>query len=471
MLYSHDHQTIVAQCTPTGSGAIALLRISGTDAIEIVSQIAVLPSKQKLTDLPSHTIHFGSVVDQNNELIDQVMFMVMHAPKTFTGQNTIEITCHNNPFIIQSIIDQIIAHGARPAQEGEFTKRAVLNNKIDLIQAETINDLIHAHTKVALKKTLAQLTGTLSHAITIIEKNLLQAIALSEASFEFIDDEITFDDQIRTIINAVLNDIAHIKKDFSQQQQIRDGVRIAIIGSVNAGKSSLFNALLGKNRAIVTNIAGTTRDSIEAGIYHSNYYLTLVDTAGLRQTDDIIEQEGIIRSFEQAALADIILLVFDSAALLSDQEQTVYADLIDKYENKIIKVFNKSDIAVRPFFDSVRPEFIDMSGVALAKTEGFSVSSKTGQNIPELENQIEEKVTQLFANASSPFLLNTRQFNLIQSIEKKLFAIQEQYSEQISHELISSDLNDALACLSELTGKDVSEKMMDAIFKEFCIGK
>src|SRR5579871_2572973 len=135
MLFSHDHQTIVAQCTPTGSGAIALLRISGTDAIEIVSQIAVLPSKQKLTDLPSHTIHFGSVVDQNNELIDQVMFMVMHAPKTFTGQNTIEITCHNNPFIIQSIIDQIIAHGARPAQEGEFTKRAVLNNKIDLIQA------------------------------------------------------------------------------------------------------------------------------------------------------------------------------------------------------------------------------------------------------------------------------------------------------------------------------------------------
>ena len=254
MILSHDDETIIAQCTPKGSGAIALLRISGIAAFELATKISKLPSGALLCALPSHTIHFGYVVDAAGNHIDQVMFLLMRGPKTFTGQDTVEITAHNNPFIVQDIIAQAIAHGARMAQEGEFTKRAVLNNKIDLIQAEAINELIHANTHMALKKSLAQLEGSFSHWITAIEKELIKALAYSESSFEFIDEEMSFGNDIKKMLGHTLATIASIKKTFDQQQHIRQGVRIAIIGSVNAGKSSLFNTLLNKERAIVTSI-------------------------------------------------------------------------------------------------------------------------------------------------------------------------------------------------------------------------
>lgn len=456
MFKNHDLETIIAQCTPTGRGAIALLRISGVDALTIATHISALSNNKKLNTTASHSIHYGTVVNDKKNIIDRVLFFIMHAPQTFTGQDTVEISCHNNPFIIQEIINLAIKYGARLAQEGEFTKRAVLNDKLDLVQAEAINDLFHAHTKDALKKSLAQLEGNFSHAIHAIEKNILKAIALCEASFEFIDEEITFDDQIRTIINTIILSIAHIKKNFDQQQRLKDGVRIAIIGSVNAGKSSLFNALLGKKRAIVTDIAGTTRDSVEAGVYRSDYYWTLIDTAGIRQTDNIIEQEGINRSIEQAALADVILLVFDHSCTMSAQEQQIYRDLLTAHHNKIIIVGNKIDLPAM-YNTTLQPD--------------ITVSTVTNTNIPVLETLIEEKVVYLFAQADSPFLLNTRQFNLIQSCEKKLLAAQEQFSHAIAYELLSIHLNDALACLSELTGKNISEKAMDTIFKEFCIGK
>ena len=223
----------------------------------------------------------------------------MRSPKTFTGQDTVEITCHNNQFIIEEIINLAIANGARLAQQGEFTKRAVFNGKIDLVQAEAINELIHAQTQLALKQSLAQLTGSFSHCLASLEKELLKALALSEASFEFLDEEMDFAPQIQALISSLQNTITGIKKTFNQQQQIRQGIRIAIIGSVNAGKSSLFNALLNQDRAIVSAIAGTTRDAIEAGVYTKGNYWTLVDTAGLRQTHDIIEQEGIKRSLKR----------------------------------------------------------------------------------------------------------------------------------------------------------------------------
>jgi len=332
MIVSHDDQTIIAQCTPAGSGAIALLRVSGEHAIAMVTTFSKLASHKKLLDLPTHTIHFGWVIDTAGNHIDQVLFLLMRGPRTFTGQDTVEITCHNNPFIIESIIQAALNHGARLANSGEFTKRAVLNDKIDLIQAEAINELIHANTQSALKKSLAQLEGSFSHAVKNIESSLIKALALSEASFEFIDEEdLEFGKQILTIIETVLATIATLKVNFDQQKQIRQGVRIALIGAVNAGKSSLFNALLGKNRAIVTNIAGTTRDVIEAGLYRYGNYWTLIDTAGLRQSADHIEQEGIKRSFDEAHNADIILLVFDGSRAMTSEECAVYKELYAQY--------------------------------------------------------------------------------------------------------------------------------------------
>jgi len=460
MILGHDEETIIAQCTPKGSGAIALLRISGITAFDIATKISRLPSGELLYAQPSHSIHFGYVIDNAGAHLDQVMFLLMRGPKSFTGQDTVEITCHNNPFIVQDILNQAIAHGARLAQEGEFTKRAVLNNKIDLIQAEAINELIHANTHMALKKSLAQLEGSFSHWITKIEKALVKALAYSESSFEFIDEEMSFGPDIKNMLTSVVNTLESIKKTFNQQQQIRSGIRIAIIGSVNAGKSSLFNALLNKDRAIVTNIAGTTRDAIEAGVYKNNAYWTLIDTAGLRQTNDIIEQEGIKRSGQEAQQADVILLVFDASRIITPEESIVYSKLIELYGHKTIILRNKADM---------------MQG-AIAQPEtyanGLLVSSKTRYNIDLVEQLIEEKIATLFASIESPFLLNQRHFNNILALEKKLFALMELLEgPTIAFELVSYHLNDALANLSELTGKSISEQGMDAVFREFCVGK
>jgi tRNA modification GTPase len=448
---------IIAQCTPSGSGAIALLRLSGSNALSVADAISALPSTKKLSAQPTHTIHYGHVVDAHSNQIDQVLFLVMRTPHTFTGEDTIEITCHNNPFIIQNILDAALVAGARMAQEGEFSRRAVTNNKIDIVQAEAINDLIHANTQLALKQSLSQLEGSFTHWITTIEKQLIKALALSEASFEFLDEEnMEFNLQIKEIIEQILTNITQLQTTFNQQQQIRSGIRIAIIGSVNAGKSSLFNALLNQERAIVTDIAGTTRDVIEAGLYKNGNYWTLIDTAGLRTTNDIIEQMGIERSHEQAHKADIILLVFDGSCAISDGEKQVYQELLDTYRDKIIVVRNKADLVqqAHQLFDNTH-----------------TVSTHDQTSVNALETAIQEKITSLFHSISSPFLLNQRHFNSLTSLEQKLHIIVGMLTHKPSYELISYHLNDALTNLSELTGKTISEAGMDAVFREFCVGK
>jgi tRNA modification GTPase len=459
MQYGTFNDAIIAQCTPQGSGAIALLRLSGDNAFQIADTISKLPNNKIISALPTHTIQYGWVVDKNNAHIDQVLFLLMRAPHTFTGDDTIEITCHNNPFIIQNIIQTTLAAGARLAQEGEFSRRAVNNNKIDIIQAEAINDLIHANTQLALKQSLSQLEGSFSHWITTIEKQLIKALALSDASFEFLDEEnMEFNTQIKDIIDSVFTTITNLKNTFNQQQQIRNGIRIAIIGSVNAGKSSLFNALLNQERAIVTNIAGTTRDAIEAGLYKNNNYWTLIDTAGLRTTNDIVEQMGITRSHEEAHKADIILLVFDGSQQLNDAENTVYQNLLNTYADKIIMVINKADLPQQP--NSIT-----------SNHPTYSACTTNKESINAIESAIQNKISSLFASIGSPFLLNQRHYNNLLSLETKLMSTKSLLGEKTSYELVSYHLQDALTTLSELTGKTISEAGMDAVFREFCVGK
>ena len=459
MQYGISNEAIIAQCTPQGSGAIALLRLSGDNALTIADTIGKLPDNKKISVQPTHTIHYGWVIDNNDAHIDQVLFVLMRAPHTFTGDDTVEITCHNNPFIIQNIIQAALLAGARMAQEGEFSRRAVGNNKIDIVQAEAINDLIHANTQLALKQSLSQLAGSFTHWIATLEKQLIKALALSEASFEFLDEEnMEFNLQIKDIINTTITTINNLKSTFNQQQQIRDGIRIAIIGSVNAGKSSLFNALLNQKRAIVTNIAGTTRDAIEAGLYKNNNYWTLIDTAGLRTSDDIIEQMGITRSHEEAHKADIILLVFDSSQKLTAAENTVYQQLLTLYGDKIIIITNKADLP-------------QQHNPLLLNKKIYTASIADKNSTETIESAIQEKISSLFASIGSPFLLNQRHYNNLLSLETKLITTLSMLGEQTSYELVSYHLQDALTTLSELTGKTISEAGMDAVFRQFCVGK
>lgn len=457
-LLTRDEETIIAQCTPEGSGAIALLRISGVDAIATADICAQLPGKKKLSQAESHTIHYGWVTDQEGTVIDQVLFLLMRGPKTFTGQDTVEITTHNNQFLIDRIIQRVLSCGARSAQPGEFTRRAYLNGKIDLIQAEAINELIGSQTEHALKKSLAQLEGSFSATLEHLEKKLVKAMALSEASFEFIDEEIQFGQQIKVILEEVLQTIVTLKASHVQQDQIRQGIRIALIGSVNTGKSSLFNALIGKKRAIVTNIAGTTRDCIEAGLSKQGNFWTLIDTAGLRSTDDIIEQEGIKKSLEQAELSDIILLVFDGSRELSASEHEAYATILARHGSKCIIVRTKKDLPQVPL------ELIDHGQVV-------SVSAQTQEQIDVLESQIHKKIMNLFSSLTSPYLLTKRHYHLLLTLEKNLLDIMTLCQGAIEYELLSYHLQDCIATISELTGKTISEAAMDAVFREFCVGK
>jgi tRNA modification GTPase len=482
VITSHDTQPIVACCTTRGAGSLALIRISGNGALTVADRIAQLPSGDKISTVPTHTIHYGHVVDARGTKIDTVLFLVMHGPRTFTGHDTVEITAHNNPFLIDAIIDAALAAGlsdvalpcptklnakhgakseARLAEPGEFSKRAVLNGKMDLLQAEALHEFIQAGTMQSLKTSYAQLAGSLSHAIMAIEKKLLHALALANASFEFIEEEnLEFGAQIRRSIAEINNHVTQLMAQIPLQQQLKEGNRIALVGSVNAGKSSLFNALLGTKRAIVTPIPGTTRDVIEAGMYRQGEHQTLIDTAGIRYTHDLIEQEGIERSEQEAAKADIVLIIIDATRELSPEESATYDRLITTHHNKAIVIFTKADL---PTVTHYQPPIA---------VPHLSVSIHDPATIAALMDTIDSfKNNALNFGGTTPYILNQRHIRLLQALSAQLDALAEHTAAKIQYEILAHHLHEALVTISELTGKSISEASMDAVFKEFCVGK
>lgn len=487
MHHTRDDETIIALCTPRGSGAIALLRISGVTAVSIATAMSKLPQDKLLSEQQTHTIHYGWVVDAQGQHIDQVMFFLMRAPSTFTGQDTVEITCHNNQFLIEAVIERAVMLGARLAQEGEFARRAYMQGKIDLVQAEAIDDLIHANTQFALKKSLAQVEGSFSSWIQRIEQRLIKATAWCEASFEFLDEGGDFVVEIKQQLHDILTKITQLQQSFGLQKHIRQGIRIACIGSVNVGKSSLFNKLIGQNRAIVADVAGTTRDSIECGVYRDGVYWTFIDTAGLRQTHDYIEQEGIERSKREAQQADVILLAFDCSRDLTSEEKIVYDSIMQEHAQKIILVGTKVDLALNSSTElrmsEYRRENLTPAPLTLSSSKGQAVSNKkayeaipistvTGVGIMQLEQALDEKIAQLLQSHDAPFLVNKRQHQLLQRLAQNITTTVGFCNQScIQYELIAYHLKDALEQLSELTGKSVSEAALDAVFKEFCVGK
>ncbi len=474
-----SNDTIIAQSTPSGSGAIALVRMSGERSIELADSLASLMNGKKLAELPSHTVHLGWVINAEGEHLDQVLFILLKGPRTFTGEDTVEISCHNNPFIIESIIQRALQLGARLAGRGEFTRRAFESGKINLVQAEAINELICAQTELAIKNSLAQMDGSLSQWITDIESSLLKALAWCEASFEFLENEGDFSPQITTLLQEVNRKINQAQKSFDSRTQIRQGVRIALVGAVNAGKSSLFNRLLNQERSIVTPIAGTTRDTIEAGLYRNGTFWTLIDTAGIRQTDDIIEQEGVKRSLQEAQKADIILLVIDGSKELLDTNAQVYEQLLQdlilsESGLKTIIVKTKGDLPLVPLPKKLTAMLQDslLKKDLKNSPEILSISSVTGNGCEALEKLIEKKIAALLASAQVPFMINQRHMNLLTVLEQQVIQILELLAHDMVHyELISYHLREALEESSQLTGKSISEAALDSVFNEFCVGK
>lgn len=459
---AYHEQVIVAQCTPRGAGAIGLIRLSGSDAIIVADSLAQLPGNKKLLNQKTHTIHFGYVADAQGRHVDQVLFLLMKAPHTFTGQNVVEITCHNNQFLIEAIIDRALQCGARLASNGEFAQRAVELGKMDLVQAEAMNDLIHAQTEESLKYSLSQLEGTFSSWIVKVEEAVIEMLAFCEGSFEFLDEEgIEFIDDIKIKMTALIDKVQDLLKTYSKQQLIKEGVRIALVGSVNVGKSSLFNCLINKKRSIVTEIAGTTRDIVESGMYKNSGFLTFVDTAGIRQTGDCIEKEGIDRSLQEIIGADIILLVIDGSQKLSKEQLLECKSLIQQHSSKLILVQNKIDVGC---LNSELKQVVD-------NLPFISVSAKQNLNIDELHVFIEQKMNELKGSGQITCLLNQRQHTLLTSFFEQLIHVQPMLQHPIDYELISHCLRESLQLLSQVTGRSVSEAALNKVFQTFCVGK
>ncbi len=451
--------TIVACCTAVGGGgSLAIIRLSGPDAITITDRFVLLSSQQSLASRASHTIHHGFVMRSATVRIDEVMISSMRAPKTFTGEDTVEITCHNNPVIIEQILECAIAHGARSAERGEFTRLAFLNNKIDLVQAEAIHELITAHNEEAVRSSLAQLSGSFSQRIAALESALTTAMAWCE----FAEDVGDFGTAVSTQIDTIVTTIESIERIYAASSRLRTGIRIALVGSPNAGKSSLFNALIGTERAIVTPIAGTTRDTIEVSVMRAGSVWTLIDTAGIRTTEHSIEQEGIERSMREIAQADSIILVVDSTQAPSDDEQKFYQQLVETASERMIITYNKMDMPG------------SSSRLAAHAIPAVYTSARLHTGIGELEEQIGITLERLRATAQLPFMVNQRHHRAMIAIKHELVTIKQLLNgatDVIPYELLSIHLQEALMTIGQLTGRSVTGAALDEIFQTFCIGK
>lgn len=447
---------IIAQSTPVGVGALAIVRLSGNNVRDLIGKAVILKSKKKIEEVPTHTMHYGVMYDDNGMIIDQVIIAIMDSPRSFTGENTIEITCHCNQFIIKNIIERCLNLGARKAERGEFSERAVMNKKIDLFQAEAINELLHAQNEIITKKALSQLEGSLSHEIESLDTELTTVSAWCQASFEFLDEERDFRATIQHQIDLLINRIDKLLHVHQYSQILKQGIKIVIIGSVNVGKSSLLNALLGYKRAIVSDVAGTTRDTIEASITLENYNVTFIDTAGIRETNNQIEQEGIEKSYIEMNQSDVILLVYTEEIIQHDKIYTFYDNIIKKYNNKIIMIKNKID---------------EKNTISIFKGE-ILISTKNNIGISKINETIIKKIIDQYTTLTASFIINSRHAENLRDLLSEIHIIKDMLNNQNPfYEIILYHLRQAQKKISDLSGKSIEEKSLDKVFREFCVGK
>ena len=454
--------TIAAISTAMSASGIGIVRISGENAMDVISRIyRSKGGKKKIKEVPSHTIHYGYIYN-GEELVDEVLVMIMRAPRTFTGEDTVEIDCHGGVYAMKRVLETVLKNGAEIAGPGEFTKRAFLNGRLDLSQAEAVMDVIQAKNDYALKSSMEQLRGSVPKAIRDIREKLIYHIAYIESALDD-PEHISLDgypQELLEVVDKEQQEVKRLLKSSSDGKIIQEGIQTVILGKPNAGKSSLLNLLLGENRAIVTDIAGTTRDILEEYITLHGITLKITDTAGIRETEDIVEKIGVDKAREMAQKADLILYVVDSSVPLDENDEEIMSMLGGK---KAIILYNKTDLTpVIPLEE-------------LRKKTGHPVipiSAKEETGIMELE----DKVKEMFFGGELSFndevyITNARHKAALEEADKSLDLVRNSIEMGMPEDFFSIDLMNAYENLGKILGESVGEDLVNEIFSKFCMGK
>lgn len=448
--------TIAAISTALGKGAISIVRVSGEDSIKIVSEIF---TGKDLNEADSHTIHYGFIKDKE-EFIDEVLVTIMKSPKTFTTEDIVEINCHGGIIATNRILETLLNHGARLAEAGEFTKRAFLNGRIDLTQAEAVMDLIESKSDSARRQALGQLSGRVSNQIEILREKIKDLLASIEVNIdypEYYDIEIVTIDKIKTVTKELQTELEKLLKEAKNGEIIKEGIKTVIIGRPNVGKSSILNSLLEQEKAIVTDIEGTTRDIVEGSISFEGIHLNMIDTAGIRKTDDKIEQIGVEKSLSLIEEASLILLVLNSGEDLTEQDRS----LLEKVEKeKTILVLNKNDLDNK---------------LKLEDFKEYQVVSTNTKDLNGIES-LKEKIKDLFnlekiESTDTTYLSNARQISLVKQAQKAVTDVIEAIENDLPIDMVELDLKNAFDLLGEVIGEEYSEEIIDHLFANFCVGK
>lgn len=448
---------IAAIATPVGEGGIAVIRVSGKGAIQIVNEAF---QGKDLGSQHTHTVHFGKIVTQKGFPVDEVLVTIFKSPKSYTGEETVEISCHGGVLVTQSVLETMLALGIQPAEPGEFTERAFLNGKLDLDQAEAVADLIHAKSKKAVDAAHQQLEGRLGEHIKNFRQQIIDATAMVELELDFIEEDVEFanKEQLQKLLEEVESEINRLLETYETGRLVKDGVKTVLMGRPNAGKSTLLNTLVGSDRAIVTEIAGTTRDTIDADWSYDGLLFKLIDTAGLRETTDVVEAEGVKRSQKAFERANLVIYLKDLSKPFDEEERKEIAAFQQKSgETPFILIGTKADIEADKEW---RTEF------------DLKISAVEGEKINDLKQLLKDRALEnKHYDASSLLVTSSRHRDALQKTQEHVQAALKGLNMNMTGDFLSIDLRAALKELGTITGEITTEDLLDSIFSRFCIGK
>lgn len=464
-----NQDTIVALATPSGTGAVAIIRISGPEAIAIANGVFRSVKNKDLTKQKTHTIHLGHILD-GNKTLDQVLVSIFKNPNSYTGEDVVEISCHGSTFIQQQIIQLLLRKGCRMAQAGEFTLRSFLNGKMDLSQAEAVADLINSDNEASHQIAMQQMRGGFSNEIAKLREELLNFASLIELELDFAEEDVEFADrtQFKDLLNRIEFVLKRLIDSFAVGNVIKNGIPVAIVGEPNVGKSTLLNALLNEERAIVSDIAGTTRDTIEDELVINGIGFRFIDTAGIRDTKDVVESIGIQKTFEKIEQAQVILYLFESLKFKDQRSEHIIEiqKIRNKYPQKpLVVIINKVDLLSKQELNAIKAELETIN----LKPETISAKHKIG--IEELKNTLLSFVNTGALRNNETIVTNTRHYDsllkALEAIQKVRFGMES----GLSSDLIAIDIKDALYYFGEITGQVTNDELLGNIFANFCIGK